>query len=619
MLLYTALRVEQVTPNKLGGGRVSAGHEELTEVDAPIAPETLPLEDELTSVVAGTPTPTVPWGARPFDIGIGNLLGEYRIEAVIGEGGMGTVFAAVHPVIGKHAAIKILRKELCADPQSVERFLGEARIVNEIGHRNIVDIFAFGETPDGRNYLVMEYLRGQTLGALIATRRLTLREVCTVLRSLAHALEAAHAKGVIHRDLKPENVFLVEDRDQWLVKLLDFGIAKLSRANHRVERTATGAMIGTPQYIAPEQAKGRAIDHRVDIYALGCVAFELLTGRAPFVADNAMEMVAKHLMEAPVSPASLTAVPSELDRLVLAMLAKDAAGRPPLAAVCEVLDRVLDGKLAPDPPPPQRRAGSDVAFARARARTEPVRPLAPRRGLRAGLALWLAAGVVTSGVAGFLVASWIANSRSGAPPEAARASAPLPAALEPGARQPGARQPATSTSGVRQPGGPPSGTQPGGTQPSGSQPSGSQPSGSQPSGSQPSGSQPGGSPSGSQPGGSPSGTAPRAPRTRLDSGATSAPDLAARSATEPAPRSLPPAPHLEKPKHRDVRLRVTPATAEIRLDSVILGDAVARVPLDGRLHTLSITAPSFVSKTIVLDGSTATPLEVQLTPKPLSL
>jgi serine/threonine-protein kinase len=555
--------VEPVTPSKLRGRRVSAGPDERTELaevgGSPLAPETPQLGDEATAVSVEVPRRTRP---RPFGdrssiagkagklgkiggVGEVEMLGEYRIEGLIGQGGMSTVYAAVHPVIGKRAAIKILNKELCADPQSVERFLDEARVVNEIGHSNIVDIFAFGETPDGRNYLVMEFLRGQTLGGLIATRSLILPEVCSVLRSLAHALEAAHAKGVIHRDLKPDNVFLVEDRDRWQVKLLDFGIAKLQRQDRRIERTATGVMIGTPQYIAPEQARGRAIDHRADIYSLGCVTFELLTGRGPFIADNPMEIVAKHLMEAPVPPSSLAAVPDELDKLVLAMLAKDAAHRPSLVEVCEVLDRVAQLKIDPGSLPKPPDPGDSVAITRSR----PVPVIVHAPNLRPRRVLRIVAGVAVAGVLGVVVASrWPADQITRAPQRAVVTIEPPP--------------PSASPPSVPPPPPPP-----------------------------------------------PSPVLATAPPVQ-----PSAPPV-----QPPASKSTLATPHAVKPRIRDIKLRVTPATAVVRLDSAIIGNAVVHVPLDGRRHTLTITAPSFEPKTIALDGMTATPLQVELIPMPLPL
>jgi serine/threonine-protein kinase len=345
--------------------RPEGGDSDQTEIAVPRAPtwEQQPYTEEATLANAAVPedeedddapsvNPTThypvqsradPGAAPPEDdvyLEPGTQLGEYQIEAKIGEGGMGVVYAAVHPLIGKRAAVKVLKAELCRSAFNVERFIDEARVVNKIGHPNIVDVFAFGRTTDGRSYFIMEWLKGESLRTRIARTRLDLDEVCAIVKQLARALEAAHEQGVIHRDLKPDNIFLIDVRgDTPIVKLLDFGIAKLAREEHRMERTATGAMVGTPQYIAPEQAKGYAIDHRVDIYALGGIIFELLTGRPPYVADNAMEMVAKHLMEAVPRASSLTTVPEPLDDLVLKMLAKDPAGRPPLAEVFAVIER----------------------------------------------------------------------------------------------------------------------------------------------------------------------------------------------------------------------------------------------------------------------------------------
>jgi eukaryotic-like serine/threonine-protein kinase len=300
-------------------------------------------EDSTAAVVAKSPTPTQHAGDS-YEIEAGVMLGEYQIEGKIGEGGMGTVWSAIHPVIGKRVAIKILKRELCQDAVTVERFIDEARVVNQIQHPNIVDIFAFGEMPDGRRYLVMELLKGETLRARIERAPPTVEEAIAIIRALAHALAAAHAKGVIHRDIKPDNVFLVgKFGNPSDVKLLDFGLAKLAR-EEQMTLTATGELVGTPQYISPEQAKGLSIDVRADIYSLGGVAFELLASRPPFLATSAMEVVAKHLMEAPSRPSQFSrVVPGALDDVVLAMLAKDPSGRPSLSELCRVLD-------APDAP-----------------------------------------------------------------------------------------------------------------------------------------------------------------------------------------------------------------------------------------------------------------------------
>jgi len=331
--------VDPGTPKKRDGKLEHDRDDDPTQlVQTPV-----PRETRATDSTESVDAPTGKTNIDVFDLAPGAMLGEYRIEQKIGEGGMGVVFSAVHPLIGKRAAIKVLKRELCEDPYSVERFQDEARVVNEIGHPNIVDVFAFGEMPGGRRYFVMEWLRGESLRERIARQRTPLAAVCAILRPLSRALEAAHEKGVIHRDLKPDNIFLVETREgEPTVKLLDFGIAKLARTNApRLERTATGTMVGTPMYIAPEQARGHAIDHRVDVYSLGAIAFELLTGRTPFIADNAMEMVAKHLMEPPPTIASVwPQVPPALDEIVTRMLAKDANQRPSLAQFCVVLDEV---------------------------------------------------------------------------------------------------------------------------------------------------------------------------------------------------------------------------------------------------------------------------------------
>ncbi|HEY1815336.1 MAG TPA: protein kinase [Kofleriaceae bacterium] len=285
----------------------------------------------------------------------GTQVGEYRVEGKIGEGAMGVVYLAVHPVINKRVAVKVLKQALCDDRGAIERFIDEARVVNEIGSPNIVDVFAFGTLPDGRYYLVMEWLRGESLRDRLATGSLALDEACDITLALSRALDAAHVKGVIHRDVKPENVFLIEVPDDApRVKLLDFGIAKLANDDHRVERTLAGAMVGTPQYVAPEQARGLAIDHRADTYSLGVVLYELITGKPPFTADNAAEMIAKHLTEPAPEPSILRDdTPEQLDELVTTMLTKHPSGRPSLTHVQQVLKRVR-GELATTPMRPLR-------------------------------------------------------------------------------------------------------------------------------------------------------------------------------------------------------------------------------------------------------------------------
>jgi len=291
------------------------------------------------------------------DLAVGTMVGEYRIEGLLGEGGMGRVFAAIHPVIAKRAAVKVLHPELSVNRQFVERFVQEARSVNQIGHPNIVDIFAFGALPDGRCYFVMEHLRGESLRERMDRQLPSLADTLAMLDTITIALEAAHEKGIIHRDLKPDNVFLVELKgERPTVKLLDFGIAKLlGNDDSRAQRTQTGNVLGTPAYISPEQARGQNVDHRTDIYALGALAYEMLVGELPFPAVSAADMIAKHLYQPPPSVRpSNPAVSPELDALVTRMLAKDQNHRPTLAAVRDQL-RLCRAQLT--------NQGLDMSFA----------------------------------------------------------------------------------------------------------------------------------------------------------------------------------------------------------------------------------------------------------------
>jgi serine/threonine-protein kinase len=235
------------------------------------------------------------------DLAAGTLVGEYKVEEKIGEGGFGAVYKAIHPVIGKAAAIKVLNRQFSTNPQMVSRFIAEARAVNQIRHKNIIDVFSFGTLPDGRQYYVMELLQGVTFDALIKSRgRLAPAEAIPILRGVARALDAAHKAGIVHRDLKPENVFLLQDEDGAVTpKLLDFGIAKLAPDAAQTHKTKTGTAMGTPLYMSPEQARGIAVDYRTDIYSFGVMTYETLTGAVPFRGESAMDILLKHL-SAPV-------------------------------------------------------------------------------------------------------------------------------------------------------------------------------------------------------------------------------------------------------------------------------------------------------------------------------
>jgi serine/threonine-protein kinase len=292
-----------------------------------------------------------PGTGRQTDLEQGTTIGEYTIEGKLGQGGMASVYAATHSVIGKKAAIKIISPWLCSDAVSLERFIQEARAVNRIGHQNIVDVFSFGTLADGRSYFIMEWLQGETLAARLARRPLTLSETASILTQVCAALEAAHEKGIVHRDLKPANVFLVPGRSgrRELVKLLDFGIAKLTgESDIRLLHTRTDVILGTPCYMSPEQARSKNVDARTDVYSLGVMMYEMLVGKLPYNADNVIDLVHLQLTELPPLPrASHPELPATIEQLILSMLDKDPERRPQLAAVREKLGEARRGTAGP--------------------------------------------------------------------------------------------------------------------------------------------------------------------------------------------------------------------------------------------------------------------------------
>jgi serine/threonine-protein kinase len=266
---------------------------------------------------------------------IGQRFGNYRATALIGEGGMGEVYLAEHPGIGRQVAIKVLRAELGHDEQVLARFINEARAANAIRHPNIIEILDSGVTENGISYLVMELLRGESLTARIKRRgRLPPQEAVALANQTASALGAAHAKGIVHRDLKPDNLFVVPDESipgHEHIKVLDFGIAKLqaNAAGGSSVKTRTGSLMGTPIYMSPEQCLGtKEIDWRSDIYSLGAILYEMLTGQPPFVSEGFGALLNMHLNQAPRPPCQLEAAISPgLDAAVLRMLAKKPEDR----------------------------------------------------------------------------------------------------------------------------------------------------------------------------------------------------------------------------------------------------------------------------------------------------
>ena len=262
-------------------------------------------------------------------IEVGATVGNYRVEQKIGSGAMGSVYLASHPIIGKRVALKVIHPELATSEEMLARFFNEARAVTQIGHPNIVSVQDFGQTPDGDSFIIMELLEGRGLGELLKAEGPFLpARAIHIGAQIADGLQAAHARGIIHRDLKPDNIILVpRDGDADFVKVLDFGLAKLQGPGAQAMRlkTRTGSLLGTPHYMAPEQCEGKSIDARVDVYALGCILFHLLTGRVPFPGEGFGEVLVKHLREPPPLPSRLNgAVPAALERIVLHALAKKA-------------------------------------------------------------------------------------------------------------------------------------------------------------------------------------------------------------------------------------------------------------------------------------------------------
>ncbi|EPX60153.1 hypothetical protein D187_002239 [Cystobacter fuscus DSM 2262] len=289
---------------------------------------------------------------------VGLKVGEYELGQRIGVGGMGLVYDGIQPLIGKRVAVKVLRPELAAAEEQVARLLAEARAVNAIRHRGIVDIFGFGQVPDGRQYIIMEYLEGVALDAHLAERgRIPVPEVLDILDEVLSALGAAHGAGVVHRDLKPSNVFLVKQPDgSRYVKLLDFGLAKMGLPAGRTAQTRTDMVVGTPEYMAPEQARGQPVGPMTDLYALGVVAFEMITGRLPFTGTSPVDLLMKHVDARPPKPSEfLPGLPPALDAFILQMLTKDPEARPGSAELLRrQLQRLRDSLQVPAevPAPP---------------------------------------------------------------------------------------------------------------------------------------------------------------------------------------------------------------------------------------------------------------------------
>jgi serine/threonine protein kinase len=260
----------------------------------------------------------------------GTKVGDYVVERMIGGGAMGEVYAGKHPVIGKRVAIKVLRHELAASAEAAERFIREARAVNQIDHENVIDVFAFGRLDDGRLYLVMDLVEGKSLRAHLVNGPLPLERALALLDPIADALDAAHGKGVVHRDLKPDNIVIAETGKLFV---LDFGIAKLvSQANEGDAKpgplTGQGTWLGTPAYMAPEQWSVEGAGPASDRYALAVMAYELISGAPPFSATSTPGMMEQHFR---ADVPALADVPAALNDVMKRGLAKEPGDRYPTA------------------------------------------------------------------------------------------------------------------------------------------------------------------------------------------------------------------------------------------------------------------------------------------------
>ena len=257
--------------------------------------------------------------------------GGYRIIARLAAGGCGAVYRAEHRILGRDVAIKVLHRELLTSPTMRQRFVREARVMSRLRHPNVVDVYEFGELPDGRPFYVMELLDGITLErAIEAHGRYAPREVLAIIAPVCAALHVAHRHGLVHRDLKSANVFVAAPGEQ--IKVIDFGIAKCPRDTDGCsDISAVDERLGTPHAMAPEQILGGPVDARTDVYALGVLTFELLTGALPFKSLDRKELLRQHLEAPPPSAAALTPLPRALDALVTRALQKDAQLRPPSA------------------------------------------------------------------------------------------------------------------------------------------------------------------------------------------------------------------------------------------------------------------------------------------------
>jgi serine/threonine protein kinase len=260
--------------------------------------------------------------------------GKYQLLERVGQGGMGTIYRATQSGLNRQVAVKILKRELNVDPDTVARFHREAHAMSLLVHPNTVRVYDFGQTDDGLLYLVMELLVGELLTTRMDHALLDVLDAVRMTQQILHSLGEAHRKAIVHRDLKPDNVFVLraEGHGEPVIKVLDFGIAKVVAPDRRVDQfeTQAGTVFGTPRYMSPEQAQGGALDGRSDLYSVGALLYQMLAGRAPFVEEDAVVVMAKHIQERPEPPRKVRPerpIPESLEQVVLKAMAKDPGER----------------------------------------------------------------------------------------------------------------------------------------------------------------------------------------------------------------------------------------------------------------------------------------------------
>jgi serine/threonine-protein kinase len=355
----------------------------------------------------------------------------YRVERVLGEGGMGAVYRVKHVALGKPFALKALRADLATDEDIAERFIGEARTAAAISHPGLVEITDFGKLPDGRPYFVMELLGGEPLSWLLRkVGPLSESRVAAILMQVAEAVSAAHHAGIVHRDIKPDNIHITVTRDGVdHVKVLDFGLAKVMGG---ARRTRNGVVFGTPHYMSPEQAAGENVDHRADVYSLGVVMYEMLTGRVPFEADSYMGVLSKHIYMQPAPPSALRPGASSvgaLEGIVLKSLEKKPRNRyQSFDELLADLEQLVASGLVARPSSPRRSALPQVQVA-FELDDSPRRSSTGRGQVSAVWAFAAGLSLVVLGVAGFLLVRALMS-----PDAAPTVAAPLAPSTQPTAR-----------------------------------------------------------------------------------------------------------------------------------------------------------------------------------------